>query len=50
MHNGWGGYVLTQENSANAFFSHDEFIDFYSDRKAVQDEILSALRPQASAE
>ncbi len=30
MLNGWGGYVLTQADYANAFFSHDEYIDFYA--------------------
>jgi hypothetical protein len=27
---GWGGYLLSEANSVNCFFSHDEFIDFYS--------------------
>jgi hypothetical protein len=30
MLNGWGGYVLTHANYVNAFFSHDEYIDFYA--------------------
>ena len=30
MLNGWGGYVLTQANYVNAFFSHDEYIDFFA--------------------
>lgn len=30
MLNGWDGYVLTQANYVNAFFSHDEFMDFYT--------------------
>jgi hypothetical protein len=30
MLNGWGGYVLTQADYVNAFFSHDEHIDFFS--------------------
>jgi hypothetical protein len=30
MLNGWGGYVLTEANYVNAFFSHDEFIDFFA--------------------
>ena len=29
--NGWGGYVLTEANSVNAFFSHDEYIDFFAE-------------------
>ena len=35
MLNGWGGYVLTHANYANAFFSHDEYLDFYSDNQNV---------------
>ena len=31
MLNGWGGYVLTQANYVNAFFSHDEYIDFFAE-------------------
>ncbi len=30
MLNGWGGYILTQANYLNAFFSHDEYIDFFA--------------------
>ena len=30
MLNGWGGYILTQADYVNAFFSHDEFIDFFA--------------------
>jgi hypothetical protein len=30
MLNGWGGYVLTQADYVNVFFSHDEYIDFFS--------------------
>jgi hypothetical protein len=25
---GWGGYLLTEADQINAFFSHDEYIDF----------------------
>lgn len=28
--NGWGGYILTQADYVNAFFSHDEYIDFFA--------------------
>lgn len=31
MLNGWGGYVLTQADYVNAFFSHDEYIDFFAE-------------------
>jgi hypothetical protein len=30
MLNGWGGYVLTEMDHVNAFFSHDEYIDFFA--------------------
>jgi hypothetical protein len=30
MLNGWGGYILTGANYVNAFFSHDEYIDFFA--------------------
>ncbi len=31
MLNGWGGYILTHANYVNAFFSHDEYFDFYAE-------------------
>jgi hypothetical protein len=33
MLNGWGGYILTQADYVNTFFSHDECIDFYAKRE-----------------
>ena len=30
MLNGWGGYVLPHLDYVSAFFSHDEFIDFFA--------------------
>lgn len=30
MLNGWGGYILTGADYVNAFFSHDEYIDFFA--------------------
>jgi hypothetical protein len=30
MLNEWGGYVLTQADYVNGFFSHDEYIDFFA--------------------
>ncbi len=38
--NGWGGYILTEADHVNAFFSHDEFIDFF----AGLDQNLAAVR------
>lgn len=43
MLNGWGGYILTAYDYVNAFFSHDEFIDFYSDQTSLIDEIKNSL-------
>jgi hypothetical protein len=40
MLNGWGGYVLTEADYVNAFFSHDEYIDFF----AQIDEHLQEVR------
>jgi hypothetical protein len=49
MLNGWGGYVLTHANYANAFFSHDEFIDFYADNDGnlagVREALTNTSRP-----
>ncbi len=32
--NGWGGYLLSGFDYLNAFFSHDEYIDFFFDEEA----------------
>ena len=40
--NGWGGYILTQADYVNAFFSHDEYIDFF----AELDENLAGIRKE----
>ena len=50
MHNGWGGYVLTQADYANAFFSHDEFIDFFSEDQGLIDEVIKGLGDSPAAE
>ncbi len=42
MQNGWGGYVLTAANHANLFFSHDEFVDLYTQQQSIVDEFQSA--------
>jgi hypothetical protein len=37
MLNGWGGYLLTQAGYVNAFFSHDEYIEFFArDRQSLE--------------
>jgi hypothetical protein len=38
--NGWGGYILAEADYVNAFFSHDEYVDFFSNLDAN----LSAVR------
>lgn len=40
MLNGWGGYVLPQIDYVSAFFSHDEFVDFF----ALADANLTSVR------
>lgn len=37
--NGWGGYFLSGSDSVNAFFSHDEYIDFYAENENGLEEI-----------
>jgi hypothetical protein len=39
MLNGWGGYVLTEANYANVFFSHDEYVDFFGIDESQADEV-----------
>jgi hypothetical protein len=41
MLSGWGGYILTEANYVNIFFSHDEYIDFFTPTPGT----LSELRP-----
>jgi hypothetical protein len=41
--NGWGGHVLTHANYVNAFFSHDEYIDFHADSEANLTDVEEAL-------
>jgi hypothetical protein len=45
MLNGWGGYVLTEANYVNAFFSHDEYVDFFGDKDANLADIRKSLGP-----
>jgi len=47
--NGWGGYVLTEADYVNAFFSHDEYIDFFGDEAANLTHIRTALGPSQPA-
>jgi hypothetical protein len=50
MLNGWGGYVLTQADYANAFFSHDEYIDLFSNDQGVIDQVCKGLSSQRETE
>ena len=43
MLNGWGGYVLTEANYANAFFSHDAYIDFFAEQEDILLQFRQAL-------
>jgi hypothetical protein len=45
MLNGWGGYVLTEANYVNAFFSHDEYIDFFVKDSENLTDIRKVLGP-----
>ncbi len=49
MLNGWGGYILTEANYVNAFFSHDEYIQFFASPEGNLAEIREALgeKPEA---
>lgn len=39
MLNGWGGYILTSADYVNAFFSHDEYVDFFANLDANLSEV-----------
>jgi hypothetical protein len=42
--NGWGGYVLTDADFVNAFFSHDEYIDFFAKYSENLADVRDALK------
>jgi len=44
MLNGWGGHVLTQADYVNAFFSHDEYIEFFADVDGNLEEVRKAFQ------
>jgi len=50
MLNGWGGYVLAEADYLNAFFSHDEYIDFYASDEAGLSSIRETFPPTVTAE
>jgi hypothetical protein len=43
MLNGWGGHVLTQANYVNAFFSDDEYVNFYAEHRQNIADVRAAL-------
>ena len=43
MLNGWGGYVLTHANHVNAFFSDDEYIEFFAERAENLTDVRATL-------
>ena len=49
MLNGWGGYLLTQADYVNAFFGHDEYIDFYASVDGNLSEVRGAWSPAKPA-
>ena len=49
MLNGWGGYILPQADYVNAFFSHDEYIDFFACHESNLAEIRAALGEKPKA-
>ena len=49
MLNGWGGYILPQADYVNAFFSHDEYIDFFASHESNLAEIRAALGEKPKA-
>src|SRR5882762_1328109 len=48
MLNGWGGYILTQADYVNAFFSHDEYIDFFAKPSGNLQEVREELGTKRS--
>jgi hypothetical protein len=46
MLNGWGGYLLTDAGYLNAFFSHDEYIDFFAENDALLAEVRAEFAPR----
>jgi hypothetical protein len=45
MLSGWGGYVLTEANYVSAFFSHDEYIEFFAEKPENLADIRKGLGP-----
>jgi hypothetical protein len=45
MLNGWGGYLLTEADYVNAFFSHDEYADFFAGLEDGLANVRDAWKP-----
>jgi hypothetical protein len=43
MLNGWGGYILTEANHMNVFFSHDEYLQFFAAEESNLADVRKAL-------
>ena len=50
MLNGWGGYVLTQADYVNVFFSHDEYIGFFAKIDSNLREVRKVFKEKADGE
>jgi hypothetical protein len=48
--NGWGGYVLTEADYVNAFFSHNEYIAFFAEIDSDLAEVRKELAPKGTSE
>ena len=47
--NGWGGYLLTEADYVNVFFSHDEYFDFFAGLDSNLSDVREVFRPSAPA-
>lgn len=48
--NGWGGYLLPEANRVNAFFSHDEYFEFFAASPAMMTEVRQFWAARGAAE
>jgi hypothetical protein len=45
---GWGGYPLTEADQINAFFSHEEYIDFIARRQWQIEQLRDRLSGEST--
>jgi hypothetical protein len=50
MLSGWGGYLVTEANYVNVFFSHDEYMDFFTSTPENLSELRSYFTKAKSTE